>query len=581
MKARSYLSIFLVLLLLLCQISCAPQGQGDETTEPPSQIADTEAISETSCEDAEGEVTLYSDGKWQYRTVTRAVRNTGEKDFSFGLTGVLSDLFGSAPHSANDTAIKGEDVCEMIIGYTAHPQMRSIYAGLSYGQAAVRVLGNKIYVAAYTQEGFTALLSHVEALIKRSYSGGELSLKIGELETFINVNEELNTLPTLEDAEFLDYYDCGLGQTMLVLSGGSIDAFENYVKKFDAGSCVSTVYESGNAFATFDLGDELINVSFAKNDKRLRIIRNKDTEPTSLFAEPTETTNICEPLIIMHGLGWEKGKDNGLCIVIRLSDGRFIVVDGGFNRQRDADELYKLLKDNTPAGMEPTVAAWFITHGHSDHHGTFATLFCARYKASVNVENVMFNPPENKLFVGTVSNPTSSAINARITMLNAIKAFKAHHVRSHIGDRYYIGDAVVDVLYSIDYQYPTTFDYYNTSSLIFSIKLAGQRIIITGDASNESFKRAVEMYGADLKCDIVQVAHHGYTTGVSASASTSVIQGYRYMSPSLVLWPISADGYEVVRNDTYNVALSSLPSVKRILVARDDDHVIQLPFSAS
>ena len=581
MKARSFLSIFLVLLLLLCQISCAPQRQEDEATDPPSLTTDTETLPETSGKEAEREVTLYSDGKWQYRTVTRAVRNTGEKDFSFGLTKVLSGLTGSAPHSANDTALKGEDVCEIIIGYTAHPQMQSLYAGLLYGQAAVRVIGNKIYVAAYTQEGFAALLTHVEALIKSGYSGGTLSLKIGELEALINVNEDLNALPTSADAEFIDCYDCGLGQTMLVLSGGSIVDFDNYVKKFDAGSCVSTVYESGNAFATIDFGNDLINISFAKNDKRLRIIRNKDTEPTSLFSAPTETKRICEPLIIMHGLGWEKGMDNGLCIIIRLSDGRFIVVDGGFNRQRDADDLYKLLKDNTPEGMDPTVAAWFITHGHGDHHGTFATLFCARYKASVKVENVMFNPPENKLFVGTVSNPTSSAINARITTLNAIKAFKAHHVRSHIGDRYYIGDAVVDVLYSIDYQYPTTFDYYNTSSLIFSVKIAGQRIMITGDASNESFKRAVEMYGSDLKCDIVQVTHHGYTTGVSESAATSVIQGYRYMSPALVLWPISADGYAVVCNYTYNVVLSSLPSVKKIIVAKADDHVIPLPFSAS
>lgn len=137
------------------------------------------------------------------------------------------------------------------------------------------------------------------------------------------------------------------------------------------------------------------------------------------------------------------------------------------------------------------------------------------------------------------------------------------------------------MLYTVDYQYPKAFTYYNTSSLIFSIRLAGQRIMVTGDGANSSFNKIVDMYGADLKCDIVQVAHHGYGTGTSASASTGVMEGYKHMAPSLVLWPIGKSGYNSVQNAVYNVTLKNLPSVKKIIVAEDKDHVVMLPFKAS
>ena len=119
------------------------------------------------------------------------------------------------------------------------------------------------------------------------------------------------------------------------------------------------------------------------------------------------------------------------------------------------------------------------------------------------------------------------------------------------------------------------------SSIIFSLKIAGQRMIITGDGANTSFDKMVNMYGSSLKADIVQVAHHGYGTGVSANASTGVMQGYTYMSPSLVLWPISESGFASVENAVYNVTIKTLPSVKKIIGAEGSDHVVMLPFKAS
>lgn len=56
--------------------------------------------------------------------------------------------------------------------------------------------------------------------------------------------------------------------------------------------------------------------------------------------------------------------------VIRLTDGRFIVIDGGREFEPDSERLYQCLK-NGSSGQNPVIAAWIMTHPHSDHFHCF------------------------------------------------------------------------------------------------------------------------------------------------------------------------------------------------------------------
>lgn len=372
--------------------------------------------------------------------------------------------------------------------------------------------------------------------------------------------------------------DCGDGRTLLICENADRGIYDRCLSALSTFETVSSTESGDNAFATLAFSPHLLNVSYLHREKHIRFTVTKSTDPTSLYAKPTDTKAECEPMIIFHGLAWSeegyKTYQSGLSMLIRLSDGRFIIIDGGYSRNKDADDLYTLIKENTPDKMKPTVAAWLVTHAHGDHSQAFATNFSKRHSSDTLVEHIVFCQPSFTMFA-------SEAVRGNYTAIqNAAKKFSAELIRPHTGDRYYIGDATVDVLFTSELLCPVPFTNFNTSSTVFSITLAGQRILITGDATNAVFERMVRLYGASLKADIVQVAHHGETTGVADTEAIAVMQGYRYMSPSLVLWPSGEETYKKEKNRSYNLTLTLLPSVKEIIVAGETDHIIKLPYSA-
>ena len=372
--------------------------------------------------------------------------------------------------------------------------------------------------------------------------------------------------------------DCGDGRTLLICEGGKNDTFDHCLDALSRYETVSYTESGDNRFATLDMGAHVLNVSYLIHDGYIRFTVTEDTEPTLLYRKAAEKKDVCEPMIIFHGLAWSeegyKTYQSGLSMLIRLSDGRFLVIDGGYSRDKDADDIYRLMKDNTPSGMKPTVAVWLVTHAHGDHSQAFASQFSKKYASKTVVESVIFNKPSFTMFASEAVRGNYNAI------YTAASKYSASVIRPHTGDRYYVGDAVIDVLFTSELLCPKPFTNFNTSSTVFSVTVKEQRILITGDATNEVFSVLVGTFGSALKADIVQVAHHGETTGVADTESISVMQGYRYMSPSLVLWPSGEETYKKEKNRSYNLTLTLLPSVKEIIVAGDTDHIIALPYKA-
>ena len=232
-------------------------------------------------------------------------------------------------------------------------------------------------------------------------------------------------------------------------------------------------------------------------------------------------------------------EDFGMSYVIRLSDGRFIVIDGGREFEPDARRLYDVLKRGTPCG-KPTVAAWIMTHPHSDHFHCFIP-FMDLFADDVVVEKYMLTFPERDdeehypaLMKDDVRFENDISAYANIPkMFERMEKSGAPVYAPHTGQIYVIGDAVCEILGSIDDTIHRSKNV-NATSLVIRMTLGGQVILWGADACFSEL-RLTDKYREHLKADILQIPHHGFQSG-NAEAE---IEGYRVIAPRVCLLPVA------------------------------------------
>ena len=76
-------------------------------------------------------------------------------------------------------------------------------------------------------------------------------------------------------------------------------------------------------------------------------------------------------------------------------------------------------------------------------------------------------------------------------------------------DRFDIGEAHFDILYSHDFEIDT--DVCNNASLVFRMSLGGKVVLFTGDCGEKAGQKIVRIWKDTgmLKADICQMSHHG------------------------------------------------------------------------
>lgn len=235
--------------------------------------------------------------------------------------------------------------------------------------------------------------------------------------------------------------------------------------------------------------------------------------------------------------------DYGLSDVVRLSDGRLIIIDGANVYEKDVDNLFARLRKDSPYD-KPVIAAWIYTHPHSDHYFCFFP-FMEKYGDQVVIEKFFFNFPEGddlahypKLDKDGKSYAKWSGEES-ITGGQILDRFRGEVEKlgvpvytPHTGQKYRIGDSRLQFFATIDDTIHCSQNI-NATSLMFTMELAGQRIFFGGDGSFSDAALA-ERYGQELKCDILQVPHHGFGCGTEAGQ----IAGYRLIDPEVCLLPV-------------------------------------------
>ncbi len=348
----------------------------------------------------------------------------------------------------------------------------------------------------------------------------------------------------------------------------SFDAYCEYLEKNGAEKR-ETFDRDGHVFSAYKNGNISHFLNYYDKINELYIVEETD----SLYFEHENPLGVraCSPQITQIPL-----EEFGLSYVVRLSDGRFIIFDGGFPFEPDATKLFNYLKENS-SGEKPKIAAWILTHPHVDHFECFV-VFMELYGELVDIDALYYCFPEaDDVEHFPEIDPPAKKNTARsyIYRLNdLIKRFSLIVFTPHTGQTYRIGDAKCEVLACMDDSVHIS-SAINYTSLVIRMEI-GEQVILWGADSGFATVKLAKKHGEYLKSDILQIPHHGFGCGDPEGE----IEAYDFIKPTVCLMPTDHYygfiTYAIHKKSTRHVM--TMPTTKEVVVA-DTQRTFPLPYT--
>ena len=225
--------------------------------------------------------------------------------------------------------------------------------------------------------------------------------------------------------------------------------------------------------------------------------------------------------------------DCGMAYLIRLENGKFILIDSTFGEYDEVDHIYSLMCEQNETDTLPCVAAWFFTHPHGDHTNGFINM-SRNYLDKLTVEKVIYSFPADMC----------EKTHDHAGFLTAIDAFGAETITPHKGDILRFDSAEFKVLFAEE-DCPIRPLNVNETSLTMIMTLGNYRVMWMGDLQHVGSKIVMDTYAPEeLKCDILQVGHHGYWGGS--------FELFSAVDPDVIIWPMPEFRYLDMLAEPYN-----------------------------
>jgi len=246
---------------------------------------------------------------------------------------------------------------------------------------------------------------------------------------------------------------------------------------------------------------------------------------------------------------------------------------------------HKTLGSTTPTLISPIdIAAWIFTNENAEHTDVFVD-FCYKYGQSDNlkIENAFGN------FASA-----AETYNAYIKyndfsnhkMANAIAACKTpfNFVRVHTGDKFYIANLEMEVLFTHEDMLPNRISYYGDTSTVYRFTMhntnattyekqgVATTAIWLGDLYEGGSNQMAAMFGEYLKSDMAQLSNHGGGYGATLAL-------YNLIQPIAVFCPVNKTAFAERANAQGTgayLAMNSISSVRYIFVQDDYNLTITL-----
>ena len=347
----------------------------------------------------------------------------------------------------------------------------------------------------------------------------------------------------------MELYNCGTGvgkdnggassesSYMICVAGTSHSEFQAYLEKLsdcgyriDSENVMQSPNGNINQYLSYKKDYQYLYVYYLADIQEVRIIEDRVSTLESEFEYTFEYDSSTGAEIYMYGMKSNPTVGgNGAFMIIKQADNSVILIDGGSGEQATSVAVEGLLDflqmiTGKSSKEKVVVSCWFITHAHEDHFSMVAKLM-SNYTDKMDVQRVMFNFPKT----GTVEDIYPNAREAISTYFPGVKVLKCH-----AGQSIRLGSVVLDVLTTHEDAVQastgrTQMTEGNSMTTVIRVTLPdGTRFMSLGDYTAEREEKLLKTYAAaELKCQITDVAHHGYN---------SVPNIYKAVGAKYALW---------------------------------------------
>lgn len=541
-KSISLLLVFLMLFSAL--ISCAGglegSGESSDVTEDGTTLDGDDANGDDAngdgAQSADGSIVIYEDGVQLGNVVRPDTPSDIEKTMYNDIRELIKKKMGEMPSFSSD--FDAQDGPAILIGDTKCKESTSVK--LKEGQAKATVVGNKYVIKWTTEASAIELFTKFEETFKKNVknknmtitSKWNITVTVEEVKFDENGLASSITLPNISSTGLkwnTNGRDSGHGSKIYIANNANSTHFAKYTTALKTAGF--TPYATNKLhtceFATYVTKEQIVHVMFfaAKNVIKVTV------DPRSTFALPgikgennDPNPNNTPTKFVQLGMKLvPNAAENGMGYLIQLPNGKFIVIDAGFAYDsggggNSAAFVIRTMKKMQGNNNKPVVAAWFITHIHTDHAGGFMGV-ANGHANEVTIEKLVYNQPSDAQM-----NAVSNMSGRKNWVPNAINTLKKagslkEVVKAHPGMQLHYTGLTVTILGTIDViedSSHTKMKNGNDSSLVALFDMNDTKVLICGDSEPQESKIIRDIYGglkstnSPLKADFVQASHHGY-----------------------------------------------------------------------
>lgn len=376
-------------------------------------------------------------------------------------------------------------------------------------------------------------------------------------------------VPVYEGGEYDGIYSGGDGSFIVCINNTSEAELRAYAKTLEEKGYRKFAESNmmGNLFYTYENGINLIYAYYINCLKTVKVI----AEPYYEYITDTPDTGLVKPAIIASSVCDRN-------FYVRLPDNTLVVVDGGWRIEDwslyDHYELFKEMYNEMSeilGGCEKIrVSLWLITHAHTDHARVLENLYKTDLKDKFEIKEILYNFPARN----HVDTPMDASEDQKqqmeenirkwhenagkdysydrifyncpfqvydtqrydIICREAFKNYGAIQIKAHDGMKFSLAGVEFEILHTPDDDMPTVYTGFNNTSLVIKMTYKGSPMLWLGDMGEVPSDSCVRMYGDLLKCDAMQVSHHGW------GAATP--EFYDKARPSVLFWNNSEFGFK-------------------------------------